>query len=44
MAIQRHIDTIGLPPPGFKRAPLGVVLEPTHAVRPQPVGLTVGGA
>lgn len=43
MAIQRHIDTIGLPPPGVKRRPLGLALQPTHAVRPQPVGLTVGG-
>ena len=43
MAIQRHIDTIGLPPPGVKRQPLGLALTPTHAVRPQPVGLTVGG-
>jgi NADH-quinone oxidoreductase subunit B len=44
MAIQRHIDTIGMPPPGAKRKPLGLLLEPTHVVRPQPVGLTVGGA
>ncbi|HMN41447.1 MAG TPA: NADH-quinone oxidoreductase subunit B family protein [Phycisphaerales bacterium] len=44
MAIQRHIDTIGMPPPGATRRPLGLALEPTHAVRPQPVGLTVGGA
>jgi NADH-quinone oxidoreductase subunit B len=44
MMIQRHIDTIGLPPPGGKREPLGLAVEPTHAVRPQPVGLTVGGA
>ena len=38
------IDTIGLPPPGHKRQPLGLALEPTHAVRAQPGGLTVGGA
>jgi NADH-quinone oxidoreductase subunit B len=44
MAIQRHIDTIGLPPPGHKREPLGLALAPTHSVRAQPVGLTVGGA
>jgi NADH-quinone oxidoreductase subunit B len=44
MAIQRHIDTIGMPPPGATRKPLGLLLEPTHVVRPQPVGLTVGGA
>ncbi len=43
MAIQRHIDTIGMPPPGVRRQPLGLALAPTHAVRPQPVGLTVGG-
>ena len=43
MAIQRHIDTIGMPPPGVKRRPMGLALVPTHAVRPQPVGLTVGG-
>ncbi|MFN7022641.1 MAG: NADH-quinone oxidoreductase subunit B [Phycisphaerales bacterium] len=46
MAIQRHIDNEGIPPagPNGKRVPLGVVVEPTFAVRPQPVGLTVGGA
>ena len=46
MAIQRHIDQMGIPPStlGVRRVPLGVVLEPTHRVRPQPVGLTVGGA
>ena len=43
MAIQRHIDQEGLPPPGGKRVPLGLTVEPTHVVRPQPVGLTVGG-
>ena len=43
MAIQRHIDTIGMPPPGVRRRPMGLALAPTHAVRPQPVGLTVGG-
>ena len=42
MAIQRHIDREGLPPSGGKRVPLGLALQPTHAVRPQPVGLTVG--
>jgi NADH-quinone oxidoreductase subunit B len=42
MAIQRHIDQEGMPPPGGKRAPLGLVVQPTHAVKPQPVGLTVG--
>jgi len=42
MAIQRHIDKEGLPPPGGKRVPMGVVLQPTHSPRPQPVGLTMG--
>jgi NADH-quinone oxidoreductase subunit B len=42
MAIQRHIDQEGMPPPGGKRVPLGLVLQPTHGVRPQPVGLTLG--
>lgn len=44
MAIQRHIDQHGIPPtgPGGKRVPLGLAIQPTHAVRPQPVGLTVG--
>lgn len=44
MAIQRLIDQDRLPPTiNGRRAPLGVVLEPTHTVRPQPVGLTVAG-
>ncbi|MGH7130474.1 MAG: NADH-quinone oxidoreductase subunit B [Phycisphaerales bacterium] len=42
MAIQRHIDQEGMPPTGGKRLPLGFAVQPTHAVRPQPVGLTVG--
>jgi NADH-quinone oxidoreductase subunit B len=42
MAIQRHIDQEGLPPAGGKRAPLGLVVEPTHVVRPQPVGIRIG--
>ncbi|MGD9690651.1 MAG: NADH-quinone oxidoreductase subunit B [Phycisphaerales bacterium] len=44
MAIQRHIDQEGLPPPGGggKRVPLGLVVEPSHQVRPQPV--TVGAS
>jgi NADH-quinone oxidoreductase subunit B len=43
MAIQRHIDTEGMPPmQGGKRAGLGLAVQPTHAVRPQPVGLTLG--
>jgi len=39
MAIQRHIDNEGMPPPGGKRAPLGIALQPTHVPRPQPVAL-----
>ncbi|MFK7884141.1 MAG: NADH-quinone oxidoreductase subunit B [Phycisphaerales bacterium] len=39
MAIQRHIDQDGMPPAGGKRAPLGITVSPTHAVRPQPVPL-----
>ncbi|MEK6703972.1 MAG: NADH-quinone oxidoreductase subunit NuoB [Planctomycetota bacterium] len=42
MAIQRHIDQEGMPPADGKRVPLGLVLQPTHAVRPQPTGLTLG--
>jgi NADH-quinone oxidoreductase subunit B len=44
MAIQRIIDNEGIPPkgPDGKRVPLGIALQPTHAVRPQPVGLSVG--
>jgi len=43
MAIQRHIDQEGMPPMnGGKRVPLGLAIAPSHAVRPQPVGLTVG--
>jgi NADH-quinone oxidoreductase subunit B len=42
MAIQRHIDREGLPPTGGKRAPLGIAIEPTHAVRPQPLGVGLG--
>jgi hypothetical protein len=44
MAIQRIVDNDGIPPkgPDGKRIPLGLVVEPTHVVRPQPIGLTVG--
>jgi len=42
MAIQRHIDQEGIPPQGGLRAPLGIAIEPTHAVTPQPAGVTVG--
>lgn len=41
MAIQRHIDNEGLPP-GGRRAPLRLAVEPTHEVAPKPVGVTVG--
>jgi NADH-quinone oxidoreductase subunit B len=41
MAIQRIIDRDGMPPPGGKRVPLGVTVQPTHVPRPQPVGLTM---
>ncbi len=40
MAIQRIIDQEGMPPSGGKRVPLAIALRPTHAVRPQPVGVT----
>ncbi len=43
MAIQRHIDNEGMPPtgPGGRRVPLGITVQaPSHAVRPQPVGLS----
>ena len=44
MAIQRIIDEQGIPPkgPSGRRVPLGIAVQPTHAVRPQPVGLTLG--
>ena len=42
MAIQRIIDQDGMPPPGGKRAPLGITVQPSYVPRPQPVGLTVG--
>lgn len=44
MAIQRHIDNDGIPPkgPDGRRIPLGIALNPTHAVRPQPVALGLG--
>jgi len=45
MAIQRIIDAQGLPPrdpSGGMRRPLGITVEPTHTVRPQPVPLSVG--
>ena len=44
MAIQRHIDNDGIPPkgPDGRRIPLGIALNPTHAVKPQPVALGLG--
>jgi len=44
MAIQRIVDEQGMPPLDGqgKRRPLQIAIEPTHAVRPQPVPLTVG--
>ncbi len=42
MAIQRHIDQIGMPPVGGKRVPLGLSVAPSLVPRPQPVPLTVG--
>lgn len=44
MAIQRHIDREGLPPPGGKRVPLGVTVAPNYTPRPQPVGVGMSGA
>ena len=41
MAIQRMINEQGLPPPGGKRKPLGLTLQPNFAPKPQPVGLTI---
>ncbi len=42
MAIHRIIERDGLPPEGGTRVPLGLTVQPTHVVRPQPVGLTLG--
>jgi hypothetical protein len=42
MAIQRIIDNEGLPPPGGKRVPLGIALQPAPA-KAKAVGITVGG-
>ena len=41
MALQRIVDTDGLPPPG-QRAPLRIAIQPNYSPRPQPVRLTVG--
>ena len=42
MTIQRIIDEEGMPPTGGLREPLKIAIQPSHAVRPQPVPLTVG--
>ncbi|MCE9592156.1 MAG: NADH-quinone oxidoreductase subunit B [Planctomycetes bacterium] len=42
MAIQSIIDRDGMPPKGGLRRPLQIAIEPSHALRPQPVPLTVG--
>lgn len=43
MAIQRKIDEDGMPPkgPDGKRIPLGLTVQPTHKVAPQPIGVRV---
>jgi NADH-quinone oxidoreductase subunit B len=45
MAIQKIVDNDEIPPrgPDGKRKALGLVLEPTHNVAPQPTPLTVDG-
>lgn len=42
MAIQRIIDTDGLPPAG-KRRPLQIAVEPSYKPVPQPTPITIGG-
>ena len=44
MAIQRIIDNDNIPQKGSDgvRLPLNIAIQPTHAVRPQPVPLSVG--
>jgi NADH-quinone oxidoreductase subunit B len=44
MAIQRIIDEDRIPPkgPDGRRIPLGIAVQPTHRVTPQPVGVTTG--
>ena len=45
MTIQKIIDEDGIPPMhGGHRRPLNIAIEPSHAVRPQPVPLTVGSS
>jgi NADH-quinone oxidoreductase subunit B len=43
MAIQKIIDQDGIPPidGSGRRAPLGIVVQPSHQMKPQPVGLTI---
>jgi NADH-quinone oxidoreductase subunit B len=42
MAIQRIIDTDGLPPAG-RRRPLQIAIEPSYKPVPQPTPITIGG-
>lgn len=44
MAIQKIVDEDRIPPKdqGGKRVPLGLAVQPNHALKPQPVGLTIG--
>ncbi len=44
MVIQKIIERDGIPPkgPDGKRIPLGIALQPTHAMRAQPVPLGIG--
>jgi NADH-quinone oxidoreductase subunit B len=41
MAIQKIVERDGMPPKGGLRRPLQVAIEPSHAVRPQPVPVNV---
>lgn len=43
MSIQRIIDEDGMPPrgPDGRRVPLGISVQPNHATKPQPVGVSV---
>ncbi|MEM8758435.1 MAG: NADH-quinone oxidoreductase subunit B family protein [Planctomycetota bacterium] len=45
MAIQRIIDEDGIPPrgPDGERVGLGIAIQPSHAPKPQPVGLGLPG-
>jgi len=43
IAIQKIIDEDGMPPrgPDGRRIPLGIAVQPNHATKPQPVGVSV---